>query len=385
MKTVSQYNSIKLLKNGIEFIKENIELINQAKSIILIHTYIFKDDEVTLPIIEALIEAKKRKVHIFVIVDAFGSSEFSKKAQETLKQNSIDFCFYKPLLSFKNIGRRLHQKVLFVDNQKAIIGGINYAKEFNNPTGSVPWLDYACLIEGEEAYKILKKIKHLYFKSFPNFKKVYKTIPCANKNLASEVIMRTNENDWFRNKQEIYESYIEAIESAEAEIIIMATYFIPGKKLLKALKNARKRDVKVRLIFGSQSDHPIVSKSSDYYYEWYLNNKIEVYEWSESIIHGKMALVDSAWVTIGSYNHNYISRYGNLELNLEVINMDFAQIIRNEFDQVITGSNEITSSNLSKTVGNKIIVYFVYLLTNLITFISIVLIFKDPKESRKNY
>jgi cardiolipin synthase len=383
MKCITTKNKIQLLTNGAHFIDENIKLINKAKEFIFFHTYIFNDDEVTLPIIEALLNAKDRKVSIFIIFDAYGSAKFSKKTQNKLLVKGIHFKLFKPIVLLKNIGRRLHQKLLLIDNHSAIVGGINYAKEFNSPMDSGPWLDYASLIEGQEVNNIFKKVLHLYITNFRPQKDQLLSFQEFSHKVNNETNVCTNENDWMRYKQEIYKSYLTAINSAKSEITILATYFIPGKKLLKELKKAQDRGVTVKLIFGSLSDHSLVSTAADYFYQWYIDHGIEIYEWDTSIIHGKLALIDNEWVTIGSYNHNYISRYGNLELNIEVINSDLAISVKEEFSRIIEASKRITETNLSKTIGNKIIIYLIYLLTNLITFLSIALIFKRQKENNE--
>jgi cardiolipin synthase len=383
MKCITTKNKIQLLTNGAHFIEENIKLINNAKEFIFFHTYIFNDDEVTFPIIEALLNAKDRKVSIFIIFDAYGSAKFSKETQNKLLTKGIHFKLFKPIVLLKNIGRRLHQKLLLIDNHSAIVGGINYAKEFNSPMDSGPWLDYASLIEGEEVNNIFKKVLHLYITNFRPQKDQLLSFQEISHKVNNETNVCTNENDWMRYKQEIYKSYLTAINSAKSEITILATYFIPGKKLLKELKKAQDRGVVVKLIFGSLSDHSLVSTAADYFYQWYIDHGIEIYEWDTSIIHGKLALIDNEWVTIGSYNHNYISRYGNLELNIEVINSDLAISVKEEFSRIIEASKRITETNLSKTIGNKIIIYLIYLLTNLITFLSIALIFKRQKENNE--
>src|SRR5690606_20020936 len=141
-------------------------------------------------------------------------------------------------------------------------------------------------------------------------------------------------NDWMKYKNRIYKSYIQAIKKSQTSITLMATYFIPGKKLLKELRLAKKRGVQVNLVFCNTSDHPFISKVEQYFYGWYLQNGFNIFEWSQSVMHGKIALIDGNWCSIGSYNHNYISRYGNLEINFEIIDLKFTQLIKDEFMDV---------------------------------------------------
>ncbi len=62
-------------------------------------------------------------------------------------------------------------------------------------------------------------------------------------------------------------------------------------------------------------------------YDWLLRHQIELYEYQPSILHAKLAVCDSEWLTIGSYNINNISAYASIELNLDVRNAHFAQNI----------------------------------------------------------
>lgn len=384
MTRLTSQNKVQLVKNGMEYINLNISLINQAKKFILLHTYIFEEDEITSKLLKSLKEASKKGVCVYFIIDAFGSSQFPSQTIQDLKDNGINFCFFKPLLRFNNIGRRLHQKVLIIDNTEAIVGGINFTKDSNSPTNQLPWLDYACHVSGEEVKEIYKKVLRIYLRSFKNKKNELISFYNYGETYSSSVLMRTVENDWGRYKQEIYKSYINAINSAQEDITILATYFIPGKKLLKALRKARKRNVSVKLVFSSLTDLPIVAMASDYFYQWYLDQGIEVFEWDQSIIHGKLAMIDKRWVSIGSYNHNYISRYGNLELNIEVLDSDFAKVIESEFDTIIKKSQKVTHSNLQITIGSQFKVYLFYLLTNLITFLSLILIFRRNHDQKRD-
>lgn len=53
-------------------------------------------------------------------------------------------------------------------------------------------------------------------------------------------------------------------------------------------------------------------------YDWLLRNNIELYEYQPAVLHAKVAVCDSQWFTIGSYNINNISAYASIELNLNV-------------------------------------------------------------------
>jgi cardiolipin synthase len=379
-KTATLHNKLSLVKNGHDFIELNIQLIKSAKSSILLHTYIFEDDEVTKYIIEELLTSASRGVDIYIIVDAVGSSKLTDKTIQLLVNSGINFSIFKPIIKYRNIGRRLHQKVLLIDMEKCLIGGINISKVYNSPEYGTPWLDFSCLLEGEEIYQLFQKIAPIYEKQFSSFTTSAFSLT-TNSDFKHYQICKTKTivNDWFTRKHEIYDSYIEAINSASKSIYILATYFLPGKKLLNSLKHAKQRGVSVHLYFGTTTDQNLAAVASEYFYNWYLQTGINIYEWDKSIIHGKIAVIDSSWVSIGSYNHNFLSRYGNSEINLEVDNESFGAIVQSEFCEIQRNSTkiEILDYQHRVKVHQKIVLILTFWLLNLLTFLSLLTIYKQ--------
>jgi cardiolipin synthase len=70
-----------------------------------------------------------------------------------------------------------------------------------------------------------------------------------------------------------------------------------------------------------------------------LDNNIELYEWDKTVLHGKAAVVDGNWTTIGSFNLNNLSSYGSLEMNVEIKSTAFASSYLEHLNEVIAMSN----------------------------------------------
>lgn len=387
MKELTHNNYIELISNGTSFIEKNVELIKRAQSFIILQTYIFEKDIATSPIIDALKQKAKDDVRIYILIDGFGSRNFPEVTIIELEQLGIEIKMFSPPFSrnLDHLGRRLHSKVLIIDGKEALTGGINLSSRFNSPKDSPPWLDFSCYIKGEEVYTLIKKNIPLYSKYFPNFiLQNFKNLkPSIIKN---ECLLKTNINDWMRLKNEIYLSYIDAIQKAKSRIIIVAPYFFPGKRFISELSKASMRGVTVDLIFSADSDHPIERWSSKYLYSWFLNKKMNIYEWGGSIVHGKLALIDDNWVTIGSYNHNFMSRFGNHELNIEINNSEFALIVQNEVDHIKKNSKAFTLTtweNQNKFY-NKLLETLSFIFANLLTIVSMVLVIRRKDESDFN-
>jgi len=111
---------------------------------------------------------------------------------------------------------------------------------------------------------------------------------------------------------------------SQSHIIILCSYFLPGAIIRKTLKRAARRGVKVNVIVAGKSDLVIAKNAERWMYDWLLRNNIEICEYQTNILHGKIAVCDSQWLTIGSYNINDISAYASVELNLDVKSPEFA-------------------------------------------------------------
>lgn len=373
-------NDIELVKNGPVFVEKILSMINSANKCIFFHMYIFDYDQSSKQIIEALINKSKEKVDIYLLIDGFGSKGFPTEIIEKLKNNFINFNFFSPVsfFSLNQIGRRLHQKVILIDAEMALIGGTNISQEFIQPEKLDPWLDYACIIKGEEIARLQRKMKRLYFKTFPQKKSsIEMLLKLPIKRSSNKVKLKVIENDYTRLKREVQKSYHQSIKQAQDSIYITATYFLPGRKLLQLLKKAAKRGVEVNLIFGDYSDLPSYNSGSMSLFSWYLKNNINIYKWNKAIIHGKLALIDKKIVNIGSYNHNLISQYANLEMNVEINNQEFGKLVNEEIKQ-ITSQSEKVDLKKYESIGliNKGLNYIAYLFSSVFDLIQLLLIKK---------
>ena len=384
----TSHNRLSLVHNGQEFIDVCCQMVAGAQQKILFHTYAFEADDVTQPFIDALVKQAEQGVQVFVLIDAIGSTEIPIELKTRFDESNVNFSYFAPIFSkhLEHIGRRLHQKLLVTDNSLALVGGINHGQHFIKPVTGEPWLDYALLLEGEEVFRLQYKVQRLYAKYFPRQWLQLKPLIAKDRNLSeSSLLVRTNVNDFMRFKSEIYRSYLKAIRESKRNIQIFATYFLPGKRLLTELKHAAQRGVKVELIFGATSDHPTERWSSKYLYTWYLKNNFAIYEWDDSIVHGKLALIDDEWLTLGSYNHNHLSRYINLELNLEVFDRAFAKIIAKEIESVKKHCRVVSEQSWRNdtTLLQSTLYFLTYMLANVITIISTVFIIRK-KEKKLN-
>ena len=363
---------IELVKGGSSFFKRLKELVQNAKHSIYIRVYIWNDDETGSAIAEELIEAAKRNVDVFVTADGYASQSLSKTFIKKLQSNGVRFRYFEPLLRSTHFyfGRRMHEKIVSIDESIALIGGINFSDRYNDVNAVPAWLDYALQVEGEAAFNVFQYC----YQQWHNEAAICR-FTTSEELLKENCSVRIRFNDWVKGKNQVWRTYFNRFNQAEESITIMCSYFLPGRVLRKRLGMAAKRGVKVKLLLAGQSDVMLAKYAERYLYRWMLRNKIEIYEYQPSILHAKMMVVDNRWVTIGSFNVNNVSAYASMEMNFDVRNKPFAASVQKTMDAIIekdciriTKKSSVLNAGLFKQFIQKSAYELIRVILNLSTF-----------------
>lgn len=334
------HNNVTLIGSGRPYFNRLLQLIHEAKQVIHLQVYIFDLDATGMQVLEALQQASSRGVEIFVVVDAYASEHINEKNMLLFTEHGIHVKRFSPLKAKKGwgLGRRMHHKIFWVDGHTALIGGINIADKYSGVNGQEPWLDFAVEVQGPLCARIRKVCDEVLPKRWTRrlYQVAYTGLPLQS----LPHLSRITKNDWLRRRIEISGSYRQAIRRADKSLIIVASYFLPGNRIRRLLKRAVERGVLVRVVLVGNSDVPLVKPAMTYLYDWMLRNNILIYEWKKSVLHGKLAVADHQWVTVGSYNLNALSDYGSLELNVEVMDKDFARETERTLETIIANGCE---------------------------------------------
>jgi cardiolipin synthase len=333
--------------------------IEQANDTIHIQMYIIADDFVGNKIKEALIRAAKRKVNIFIVADAYGSHELPNTYIQELKDNNIYFRFFNKIIPFKNwqFGRRLHHKIITIDDKIAYTGGINLADKYFLNT---PWLDFVVRTDNHEIVLALKELCAIIYNKKPFKKPKY----------PPQILI----NDYARNKIDISRTYKKLISEAQSEILIIAAYFLPSLSFRRKLKKSIKKGVSITFLTGETSDVKIVKYAMEHLYYWMLKKNIRLLEYQPSIVHGKLMVADNKIITVGSYNLNKLSDVGSLELNFLINDASFIEEFNTLFTyQILPNCKQIDityTQHLAfwKKIRNYISYYIVRIGLRVLTF-----------------
>ncbi len=145
-------NRIELLENGDEFYPAVFDAIDNARSKIILETFIWFDDNVGRQLHEVILRAAQRGVSVEVLLDGYGSPDLSDEFVGTLTSAGVKFRYYDPrprtLGMRTNVFRRMHRKIVVIDGEVAFVGGINYSAEHMSDYGPEAKQDYAVRVEG---------------------------------------------------------------------------------------------------------------------------------------------------------------------------------------------------------------------------------------------
>src|SRR5690606_29097872 len=93
--------------------------------------------------------------------------------------------------------------------------------------------------------------------------------------------------------------------------------------------------VRVRLILQGEPDMPAARFVAMMLYDYLLSGGVEIYEYCERPLHGKVAAVDGVWSTVGSSNLDPLSLALNLEANVMIYDREFSTLLQKRLERLI--------------------------------------------------
>ena len=104
------------------------------------------------------------------------------------------------------------------------------------------------------------------------------------------------------------------------------------------MRRAARRGVDVRLILQGEPDMAIVKTAASMLYHYLLGGGVKIFEYSARPLHGKVALSDDEWSTVGSSNLDPLSLALNLEANVIIKDSAFNQHLSERLEYLMQHS-----------------------------------------------
>ena len=332
-------NRFELLVDGRQFFPHMLEAIEKAHRYVLLEIYLIESGTVAARFIDALLSAASRGVTVKLLLDDFGALGLSPQDRERLVQGGVELLLYNPIHFSKHLHNMLrdHRKLLIVDGEVAFVSGAGITDEFDSPEDpEQSWREPAVRIRGP----ILVDWQELFVRLWNRY---------APKPLDLPVSAPPAEADDMRGRvavttalaiQDIKRSLYNRVRHAKRRVWLATAYFVPSRKVRRALKRAARRGVDVRLLLpGSYTDHPAIRHAGRRFYTGLLRAGIHIFEYQPRFLHAKTMLCDD-WVSIGSSNLDRWNLRWNLEANQEIEHAAFGEAVKIMFDEDFRNSVE---------------------------------------------
>lgn len=352
-------HQLHLLEGGAELFPAMVRAIEQARHLVHVETYIFEFAGTALQVAEALERCALRGVTVRLVVDGIGTFKLPQAWRERLEHAGVQCRVYLPLghlgLLIPSRWRRLHRKLCVVDGALGFCGGINLIDDLDDVAlGRLeqPRLDFALQVSGPLVADMLESMEQLWWRMQAvsrarqhEFRAAWQALragwpalpadhaPRGRKTppAAAALLLRDN----LRHRHDIERAYLKSIAQARREILIANAYFIPGRKLHRALALAAARGVRVRLLLHGKYEHFLQYHAARTVYQRLLEAGIEIHEYAPSALHAKVAVVDGSWATVGSTNLDPLSLLMAREANVVTRDPGFARGLQQRLDHLL--------------------------------------------------
>lgn len=346
-------NRVELLENGEDYFPRVFEAMRQAKTEILLETFIVFEDKVGNELQEVLIAAAQRGVRITASLDGFGCGELSTQYLSTLSEAGVRIQIFDPapkLLGIRtNWFRRLHRKIVVVDGTIAFIGGINFSADHLADFGPEAKQDYSVEVQGPAVadihhFALLQSGRPARAKYWWQRRRQRRSeLAFTDHDGQVRLVYRDNGE----HPTDIEEVYLQVLRSAQRRVVIANAYFFPGYRLLREIRNAARRGVDVRLILQGQPDLLAAKLAARMTYDYLLEAGVKIYEYCDRPLHGKVALVDEDWSTVGSSNLDPLSLSLNLEANVLIRDRAFNRDLFERLEYLSNNHCKVMSADKS--------------------------------------
>ncbi len=335
-------NSVRLLINGREAFPEMLAAIHGAKHSVLLEMYWFDSDRVGRTFAAALIEAARRGVKVAVIYDAIGSLGASPEMFDELRAAGAHVLEYNPVAPWRRrfrlarLTRRDHRKILLVDGTLGFTGGVNLANQWGpeEEEGGGGWRDDMIRVEGPVVDGFLRCFAGAWQRQageLPEFVAEALAAPEPQPVRTEGHRVQVVGEAGIGGRHAMGSNYLVAIYRADRRVWIKNSYFVPDRRVVRALRRAARRGVDVRVIVPGESDVPVTAWASRHVWGRLMRSGVRIYQWTRGILHSKTAVVDGNWSTIGTFNLDHLSLRMNLEVNVTVLDEDFGARMEHSF------------------------------------------------------
>ena len=335
-------NTARLLVDGPVAFASWLDAASRATRYVHLENYIVRDDRTGRHFRDALADIARSGVAVRVLYDWLGCWATPADFWRPLQDAGAEVRAFAPpsVRDPFSFLRRDHRKAVIVDGEYASVSGMCIGDEWaGDPAAGVPpWRDTGVEFRGPVAAVVDRAFARTWAGAGPPLPLDELTEP-ERISPAGDVAVRVIEGEPGRSR--IYRLAQFVAVGVEQRLWITDPYFVLPPAMTEALASAARDGVDVRVIVPAYNNWPVVGGMSRAGYRPLLEAGVRLFEWEGPMIHAKTAVADGVWTRIGSSNMNLASLLGNWELDVAILDREFAIEMERLFERDLESSVEV--------------------------------------------
>jgi cardiolipin synthase len=342
---ITRGNDIELLINGDRIFPCFLETIRSARESVNLLTYVYWKGDIAEQVADAVCERARAGVTCRVLLDAVGAMKMDAAVIDRMEECGVVVRRFRPPKPYaiRRVNNRTHRKVLVVDGEVGLTGGVGIADEWTGDAHDADhWRDTHVRVRGPVVRGLLGAFAENWLEATGEViagEDDLPDLPPVGDGAAMQVI-RSTAGVGDTNLETLY---FLAIAAARESIDLTSAYFAPRPAFRAALADAARRGVRVRvLVPGPAIDKDVVRHAGRATYGPLLEAGVRIWEYQPTMLHVKTLVVDRVWSVVGSANFDNRSFQLNDEAVLAIQDAGFAGLLLESFTADIQVSEEIT-------------------------------------------
>ena len=317
-------NTVELLSDYLGAVDRIVQDIDAAQRYVHLEYFMFADDKIGAPVIDALVRARDRGVICRVLIDHLGNIGYHGPVVKRLRAAGIPVHQMLPAKPFDNQWNRAdlrnHRKIVLVDGKVGFTGSQNLVEDTYHKRGNIKkgihYIELVARVTGP----VVRELNSAFITDWYS-----ETEELLDSRIAPEMMVSMQvtgdvlcqvlpSGPGFEHNNNLM-LFVALCHTARRRITIVNPYVVPDEPLLLALTSAAQRGVEVTLIVSEIGDQFLVFHAQSSYYEELLKAGVHIYRYQAPVLlHSKFITIDDDIAVISSSNMDIRS----FELNLEV-------------------------------------------------------------------
>lgn len=343
-------HAITLHFSGEDAFHELVALLEGAKESIHITTFILGHDEVGRAIVEVLAKKAQEGVKVRLLLDSLGSMWTRRSFVRPLVAAGGEVGHFLPVLPVRrrwSANLRNHRKLVVVDEQAAMVGGMNLSTFFMGPTPNPErFLDASVFLRGPAVQDVQDIFRSDWqFATDHELEPLNEALPEAESNRIVQVAASGPDVP----DDIMHDALVCAIMDVKERVWIVTPYFVPDEPLLKSLCLQARMGRDVRIVLPRVSNHRIPDWARRPALRRLHRAGARIETYPKGMIHAKLMVFDEVLAVTGSPNLDMRSMYLNFEIALFHYSPEEIQAIAQWIDGIGTQSDEWTPAPATLT------------------------------------